>query len=151
MDRVSDALLSFAIDLEPFDCPHAVPLRYVQTIVNREVPSLNWYNYSNCTKLFSMDYGPVSSLSVTPVANGGREPLKICQVGDGERRREGGRKVSIDAFRPLLQRFGLRRFSRISSQCIFPTLISPLPFILPFIAFSSLDPPQPQFLSLNRA
>ena len=81
--------LSFAIDLEPLDCPHAVPLRCVQTIVNREVPSLNWYNYSNCTKLFSMDNGPVSSLSVTPVANGGREPLKICQVGEG---REGGRE-----------------------------------------------------------
>ena len=33
------------------------------------------------------------------VANGGREPLKICQVGEGKRRREGERKVSIDAFR----------------------------------------------------
>ena len=28
--------------------------------LDSEVYSLNWYNYSNCTKLFPMDDGPVS-------------------------------------------------------------------------------------------
>ena len=131
LGRTSDAFLSFAIDLKPFPIL-IVHLQYrcVQTIVNREVPSLNWYYYSNCTKLFSMDNGPVSSLSVTPVANGGSEPLKMCQVGARGRRREGGR-VSMDAFvRSVAPPTFRGRFFRISSQSIFPTLIVSSPLFL---------------------